>query len=107
MVKLVKNRLECALQVTEIHDPAGLVADITPDVDFDAKGMAMHSGALVPLGHIRQKMGRFDLENAKDIHGAHCEYRASPTQAGNGRGFPLRVPGSLAILPLSPRPRHR
>ena len=68
MVQLFEKRLKRALEIGEIHHPAGFRANISADVDFNAEGVAMHAGALVTRRDIGQPVCGFDLKYAKDIH---------------------------------------
>jgi hypothetical protein len=38
-------------------------------VQFDQEGMTVQASAFVPFGHIRQTVGRFDIERLEDAHG--------------------------------------
>jgi hypothetical protein len=68
MVELIVQGLEGAAQIGEVHYPAGFRAHRAAHVNLDTEGVSVHAGALVPLGHVRQAVRRFDLENAKYIH---------------------------------------
>lgn len=51
-------------------------------MDRDSKRMSMEPGAFVPGRHVRQPMGRFELEDAEDLHAAilHQFDDSSPTR---------------------------
>lgn len=68
VVELVEQGLECLSQVGKIHHPARVLAYRATDVYFDAEGMAVQAGALVPFGNVGQPVRGFDLKNAKNIH---------------------------------------
>jgi hypothetical protein len=52
--------------MTRAHLRIGLASK----VDLNAKRVAVQPRALVPRRHVRQAMGRFDLENLEDMHAA-------------------------------------
>ena len=68
MVELFVERCESRFNVREVHHPTQGRVWFTTNVDFDTEGMAMQARALVPLGHVRQAVGGFDLENFEDMH---------------------------------------
>src|SRR5579885_1806655 len=68
VVQAVEYRLEGLLQVREVHDPAGPGIHRAGHVDPHLEGMAMQAGALVPLRHVRQSVGRLDVESLVDVH---------------------------------------
>ena len=68
MVQAVVQGLERGFDVTEVHHPARLLADLPADVDFDAERVTVQSGALVSGWHLGQTMRGFDgkcLENVQ------------------------------------------
>ena len=69
MIQPVVQRFEGAFEIGKIHDPAGIGANRTADVNLDTKGMTVHASALVPLGHVRQPVSRLYLKDSKNIHG--------------------------------------
>jgi len=70
MVQLVVKRREGCFDIGEIHHPSQLGIRLAVHVNFDTEGMTMQPRAFVPLGHVRQTMGGFDLENFEDMHAA-------------------------------------
>jgi len=73
MIETIVGRLECALHVSEIHDPAGLRIDVAAHLQFDAKRMAMEPRAFVASSNIRQSMRCLDRERAEDIHSGNSK----------------------------------
>lgn len=70
MVQLLEDRAERGLDVGEVHDPPGMFAEFTGDVDLDAKGVAMQARSLVPFRNIRQPVGGLNRETFEDVHSA-------------------------------------
>jgi hypothetical protein len=68
VIQLLKQRLKSLFEVGEIHDPARLFSHRAPDVDFYSKGMPMHTGAFMAVGHIGQPVGCLYLKYTKNIH---------------------------------------
>lgn len=53
MIEARDERIDRALQVGEINEPAGVQIDGTADDHLAVKGVSMHTPALVPFGNIR------------------------------------------------------
>ena len=74
MVELVVKRCERLLDVMEIHDPAGLIADGPVYMDLDPVGVAMQAGALMSLRDMGETVSRLEGELAEDLHHAIPRY---------------------------------
>jgi|JI6StandDraft_1071083.scaffolds.fasta_scaffold32955_3 hypothetical protein len=67
MIKAVVQGFEGGLDVAEIHHPAGIVTNFPADMDFDAKRVAVQSGAFVPRRHLGQTVRCFDGERFENV----------------------------------------
>lgn len=76
MVERGKNRLECSLDLGEVHHPTWVIEG-TCYMDLDSKGMAMQAPTLVPFGNVRQPMCRLNGKLLKDLKSRHKDRTAS------------------------------
>lgn len=83
MIELVIDRREGRLHVGEVHDPAQRRIRLARYVDLDTEGMPVQSRAFMAQRHVRESMGRFDVEDFEDMHGAIL-----PLATGGFRGSP-------------------
>ena len=72
MVEPRVDRLEGRFDVAEVHDPSGVFAGGAGHEQFHQKGMAVQARALVPVRHVRQTVGGFNVEFLVDFHAADC-----------------------------------
>ena len=63
--------LERRLEVPEVHDPAEMLVEFAGDVDGDAEGVPVESGALVFGWQVGEPMGGLEGELAEDLGGGH------------------------------------
>jgi hypothetical protein len=70
MIEAIMDGLESGLQISEIHDPAGMRIDRAAHLNLDAERVPMQPRTLVPFRDMRQSMGSFDAEFAVEIQGS-------------------------------------
>jgi len=68
VIQLVVERLEGSFDVGKIHHPTGVCSKLAVEMDFDAEGVPVQTGTLVPFRHIRQTVRRFEREDFENIH---------------------------------------
>ena len=68
MIQLLHDRRESRFQICKIEDPAEILIHGPADMDFDAEGMTMQTGALVVRRHVRQPVRRLYLKNFENFH---------------------------------------
>lgn len=62
MIEPFDEWIDGSFQVGEVEDPAETGVDGTADGHFAAKRVAVDAAALVPFGHVRQKVRCFETE---------------------------------------------
>jgi hypothetical protein len=70
MIELPVQGLKRCLKVGEIANPADGFVYLSADVNLDAKGMTMQSGAPVRGGYVRQAVRCFEAKLFKYLHPA-------------------------------------
>jgi hypothetical protein len=106
VVELVVERLEGALHVGEVHDPAAVGARLAGHLQFHREGMAVQARALVPGRHVRQAVRGLDAEDLEDVHlrsiaaglDSACEQGDRHAQAS----WCLALLGLGLVLPAAP-----
>lgn len=88
VIELVVQRREGRLDVGEVHHPAHRRIGFALDVDLDPERMTVQPGTLMAGRHVRQAVGRLDMEFFEDMHA-----RILPRQAGPPRPFVFRARG--------------
>ena len=81
VVELIKQWLESATQVGEIHHPTAVLARFATDPDFDPERVAMHTFALMTIRHIGQEMRCLDLEYTKYVHVGIVQSAGNPRKS--------------------------
>ena len=65
---MLENGGECRFNITEIHNPTGLLSHRTLDRNPDLKRVAVETSAFMPLRHIGQPMGGLDTKVFINLH---------------------------------------
>jgi hypothetical protein len=68
MIELLIKRLESALDIGEVGNPALWLNNRAPHMQLDPEGVPVQPPAFVPFREVRQPMRRFEGELLEDFH---------------------------------------
>ena len=91
MVDLVVKRLECRLELGEIHDPAEMRIRLAGHMQLDPERMAVHARAFVPVWHVGQPVRGLDGEDLEDVHDRHPAWKRKTPPGAGLRAAPMVV----------------
>ncbi len=69
MIEPRHDRIDDALQVGEVDEPARMRIDVSAHGELSAKRMAVHPPALVTFGHVRKVVGGLEAEVLDQLDG--------------------------------------
>jgi hypothetical protein len=71
VVQLFDDRVDCALEIGKVHDPPRMGVDFAAYSDLPAERVAVHSPALVAVGHVRQEVSGLETEVLDELDWMH------------------------------------
>ncbi len=87
VVQLIIDRLECGTNISEVHDPAGIIRYWASHADVNAEGVPMETAALMPLWHIWQAVCGFASEYFEYVQPSLLRHRKSQYSSRHLRGW--------------------